>query len=126
MSQPDPLKQYWHVVPDDEVGGWAVTNYNTDATSKLNPRMGHWVVAHPLSKEIAEEIVKAHNAELDRKSADVAVKTHDALEVRVDFRDQYLIASHRVPVGSNPSVYAVALYDLAMVAARKIKYEFHK
>jgi hypothetical protein len=64
MSEPDLTQQYWHPMVNDEIGGWAVSNYNTDATSKLDHRLGHQIVADCLNEQIARRIVQQHNNDL--------------------------------------------------------------
>lgn len=63
MSEHELTQQSWHPMVNDEIGGWSVANYNTDATSKLDHKQ-HRIVADCLNEQIARMIARQHNDEL--------------------------------------------------------------
>lgn len=113
--------QYWHAVLNDEIGGWAVTNYNTDATSKLNPHIGHRIVADCLNEKIARHIVELHNRELDREVESVATQFFDTIEIGVNVGDKKLLARDVVHKRSPLVAYEHAISQTAGLAISKLR-----
>jgi hypothetical protein len=96
----DPTLQYWHPMVNDEIGGWAVANYNTNATSKLNHKLGHHIMADCLTEAIARHIAKAHNDVLYRNIEHLARRYFDMVEVRVTRNDKTVVSRQVIPSGS--------------------------
>lgn len=55
------MHNYWYVVEDDCIGGYAIATANVP-TSQLNLYEGTFEVANFVFKDVAENMVKLHNA----------------------------------------------------------------
>lgn len=55
------MREPWHVLVNDEVGGWAVANADVGHTSYLNLTNDQRIVAECYSEEHAIHIAEMHN-----------------------------------------------------------------
>lgn len=124
MPNYDITQQYWHPMVNDEVGGWSVANYNTDATSKLSLVLGQKVVADCLSERIARLIATQHNAELDRHKGQAATRLFDTVEIRVTRGDKTLALQQAVAKHDPLFVTQLVINDVADTAIAKLREEF--
>lgn len=121
---PDLPKQVWHVAQDDEVGGWVVVNYNVQFTSQLESRLGHVVVAHVLTQDIAASIVKQHNEELDKQQETSFHQQFDTLDVRVTYEGKVLALRQVVHKSAQLVEYLQLLDHMVSAFKDRMRKEF--
>jgi hypothetical protein len=120
MRKPHITQQYWHMVPDDEVGGWAVTNYNTDATSKLDPNLGQFVLAECRTAQIAHHIVESHNRKLDYSETETLDMFSDRVAIQVKSGSETFWLQARVNLADDNRDLVAALENLVSEASHRL------
>lgn len=114
-------QQYWHVVPDDEIGGWAITNYNTDATSRLDPGLGQFALAGCMTEDTARHIVDSHNRELKESETNILDMFSNRVAIQIKREGEIFWFFTRVNFEETNEGLAVAVQNLADEACRKLR-----
>jgi hypothetical protein len=99
-------------MPNDEVGGWDVANFDTNATSKLNRSLGQRVIAECYDERVARLIAKQHNDVLERHEDKVWGIFFDELVLTMYRKGSTYEVKHRVSNVHSPSAHVAVLKGL--------------
>lgn len=127
MRNRSVLKQYWHVVQNDEIGGWAVTNFDVEFTSQLDHRLGHVIVADLANEEVGKSIVQQHNDDLRSQEHESSNSLRRALydELVLEFRTgtQKFAVQQQIIKGSPVSAYAYIIDKLVKAMTDQLTHQ---